>query len=282
MRSKSVTGVLTALLLTGTLVLASCASTPSGAPSLPGIPSSAGSSTAGAPSAPSLPSAPSPPSASAPSASAPPSKPGAPSKPSKPATASPAEPGKAEAKPGSEKAEGASGKEAGSNPGGAQTQEERGQALDEKLDESLREFDRLLMREQETLAERRVTPESAGGGGGGGAAGGAGSAGAGGGGEEGRRRGESGASDTDTGETTGDSPSAPTGAQRAPGRQEDGEREARIPPDVGDGHDDDIVARQLREAAIAEDDPALREKLWQEYRDYKSGRASKRRQNDRS
>jgi hypothetical protein len=43
-----------------------------------------------------------------------------------------------------------------------------------------------------------------------------------------------------------------------------------IPPDVGDGSDDDIVARQLREAAIEETDPELREKLWDEYRRYKA------------
>ena len=35
--------------------------------------------------------------------------------------------------------------------------------------------------------------------------------------------------------------------------------------------DDDIVARQLREAAMKEKDPQLRERLWQEYRDYKKG-----------
>ncbi len=44
---------------------------------------------------------------------------------------------------------------------------------------------------------------------------------------------------------------------------------ARTPEDVGDGSDDDIVAQQIREAAIAENDPALREKLWEEYRNYK-------------
>ena len=42
-----------------------------------------------------------------------------------------------------------------------------------------------------------------------------------------------------------------------------------VPPDVGDGRDDDVVARQLREAAMKEKDPVLREKLWQEYREYK-------------
>jgi hypothetical protein len=49
-----------------------------------------------------------------------------------------------------------------------------------------------------------------------------------------------------------------------------GEGAGRVPPDVGDGSDDDLVARQLREAAMAEEDPELREKLWQEYRDYKA------------
>jgi hypothetical protein len=44
----------------------------------------------------------------------------------------------------------------------------------------------------------------------------------------------------------------------------------RVPADVGDGSDDDIVARQLREAAMAEDDPELRAKLWEEYRRYKA------------
>ena len=36
-----------------------------------------------------------------------------------------------------------------------------------------------------------------------------------------------------------------------------------------DAKDDDIIARQLREAAMAEPDPVLREKLWEEYRRYK-------------
>jgi hypothetical protein len=38
-----------------------------------------------------------------------------------------------------------------------------------------------------------------------------------------------------------------------------------------DGHDDDIVARQLREAAEKETDPELKAKLWKEYEDYKRG-----------
>jgi len=36
------------------------------------------------------------------------------------------------------------------------------------------------------------------------------------------------------------------------------------------GRDDDILARQLREAAERETDPSVRAKLWKEYNDYKS------------
>ena len=42
-----------------------------------------------------------------------------------------------------------------------------------------------------------------------------------------------------------------------------------VPSDIPDGRDDDIVARQLREAAMKETDPELRERLWEEYRQYK-------------
>ncbi|HTQ99754.1 MAG TPA: hypothetical protein VMH83_07180, partial [Candidatus Acidoferrum sp.] len=40
------------------------------------------------------------------------------------------------------------------------------------------------------------------------------------------------------------------------------------PADIPPGNDDDVVARQLREAAVHEPDPALRDKLWDEYRKY--------------
>lgn len=42
-----------------------------------------------------------------------------------------------------------------------------------------------------------------------------------------------------------------------------------VPAGIPDGSDDDVVARQLREAATNETDAELREKLWQEYRNYK-------------
>jgi hypothetical protein len=46
---------------------------------------------------------------------------------------------------------------------------------------------------------------------------------------------------------------------------------AKYPPpaNIPSGSDDDVVARQLREAAMREPDPAVREKLWAEYRKYK-------------
>lgn len=40
------------------------------------------------------------------------------------------------------------------------------------------------------------------------------------------------------------------------------------PEDIPSGRDDDVVARQLREAAMSESDPELREALWDEYRNY--------------
>ncbi|WP_193164961.1 hypothetical protein [Microbulbifer hainanensis] len=43
-----------------------------------------------------------------------------------------------------------------------------------------------------------------------------------------------------------------------------------VPADIPNGNDDDVVARQIREAAMRESDPELREKLWAEYRKYKN------------
>lgn len=41
-----------------------------------------------------------------------------------------------------------------------------------------------------------------------------------------------------------------------------------VPEDIPEGNDDDVVARQLREAAMSEPDPEVRERLWDEYRRY--------------
>jgi hypothetical protein len=48
----------------------------------------------------------------------------------------------------------------------------------------------------------------------------------------------------------------------------DEEIQARVPEDIIENVGDDIVARQLYEAALSEDDPVLRERLWEEYRKY--------------
>lgn len=45
-------------------------------------------------------------------------------------------------------------------------------------------------------------------------------------------------------------------------------------PKIVPGSDNDIVARRLRRAAEQETDPALRAKLWKEYRDYQQGTAA--------
>ena len=42
-------------------------------------------------------------------------------------------------------------------------------------------------------------------------------------------------------------------------------------PDTPDARDEDVVARQIREAAEKETDPELKELLWQEYERYKAG-----------
>lgn len=68
------------------------------------------------------------------------------------------------------------------------------------------------------------------------------------------------------------------GAPPAGGGQQNKEGEyaasgGAIPKDIPDGSDDDIVARQIREAAMKEKDPKLREKLWDEYRKYKEGQS---------
>ena len=44
-----------------------------------------------------------------------------------------------------------------------------------------------------------------------------------------------------------------------------------VPEGIPDPQGDDIVAQQLREAAVAETDPDLQAKLWEEYKRYKAG-----------
>jgi hypothetical protein len=68
-------------------------------------------------------------------------------------------------------------------------------------------------------------------------------------------------------ETTGDS--ADTEKASREGSRKEGKGGSADDRRRADYGDDDIVARQLREAAENETDPELKEKLWKEYEDYK-------------
>ena len=132
-----------------------------------------------------------------------------------------------------------------------QTGAEATQALDAELSTGLGEFDEMLLREQERV--KAAAPRTdAGDGGGGGAGSSAASSGA-------TEQADFGtASQATYGEGAG------PGSPRSAGK-------TSAPPGTPDGSDDDVVARQLREAAEKETDPELQKKLWEEYRKYKEG-----------
>ena len=67
---------------------------------------------------------------------------------------------------------------------------------------------------------------------------------------------------------TGSRPGLPQQARQ--GEYQHASSGATVPADIPDGTDDDVVARQIREAAMKEQDPELREKLWEEYRKYRA------------
>lgn len=159
-----------------------------------------------------------------------------------------------------------------SAPTPEQTRSEKVATIDAELRASMAEFDGLLQREQLELEKTARNPgsqdaDSAGSGQGGQA---------GDGGQSGNRGDASGAvpeKQASPGEAPVDEPGD------RPGQAEDEARGTVGPPDSGPGaaipddipeaQDDDIVARQLREAAENEPDPELRERLWEEYRRYK-------------
>lgn len=151
----------------------------------------------------------------------------------------------------------------------AATQAEEIAALETRLGVSLADFDQLLLEEARRARTR-------------GAIGGSGSPGGSGGGAAAERASKGGPAGSKAPDATR-SGSGRGAAQRSAG--EPGSQGGRIeggdpgsagataarPPDVGDGSDDDVVARQIRKLAESEPDPALREKLWDEYRRYKQG-----------
>ncbi len=74
--------------------------------------------------------------------------------------------------------------------------------------------------------------------------------------------------------STASSGSEPSDSESNPSGNQDKGSSGTTPKDIPRGDDDDVVARQLREAAENEKDPKLREKLWDEYRKYKKQQAS--------
>jgi hypothetical protein len=233
-------------LLTGTLVLgAGCA----GAPSLPSSGHGQSGGAAGG---------------AAPSASSPSAGKAAPNDPAKPDPRGAAGTGSAGGGTPSAQASGPDG------PG--QTSDERRAALDKELNDSLGSFDAELRTEQQRVAQERDARRAS-----------AGTA---------ATEGES--SDKGADSAGSASTEVPQGdADKAGGTHRRGdaskrrdtsgdlksEKASRKPDDnagngatareIPDGSDDDVVARRLRQAAEQETDPELKEKLWQEYIDYK-------------
>ncbi len=151
-------------------------------------------------------------------------------------------------------------------------------SLDTSLAEALSEFDEMLLKEDERLSgkmPRRSASEQGGSGQGTASGGGQGATG---------------------GDSQGQGPEAGTtgSGQGQQGHGGDGERPPQASQGDGNGGrggeagrpggkteggggdplfvDDDIIARQLREAAEKETDPELKKKLWAEYRKYRAGK----------
>ena len=139
---------------------------------------------------------------------------------------------------------------------GEQTGAEATAALDAELFAGLGEFDEMLLREQERVKAAAPHTDAASGGGAGGGGGGSGS---------------DGGEFDDSGESQSASGSEPTYGQGAGPGSRQASTSSSAPPGTPDGSDDDVVARQLREAAEKETDPELKKKLWEEYRKYKQG-----------
>jgi hypothetical protein len=141
---------------------------------------------------------------------------------------------------------------------------ERAERLGAELEESLGGFDETLQEEQDEISAVGRSTEgfgngSEGSGGGGISLGQQGSGGGGGGGGGGNNSGSGNQISVANNGVSRESPIS--------GMSQEEIRE-RTPDDIPITVDDDIIARQLREAALTEEDPALRERLWEEYRKY--------------
>jgi len=173
--------------------------------------------------------------------------------------------------PGSAAAAGANG------PG--QTSEERRAALDKRLNDSLGSFDAELRTEQQRVAQERDARRAA-------AAGSATVEGQGAdksGDSPGTASTEAPPEDTDKpggsgrrgGAARRRDPSGDLKSEKASKKPDDNAGNGASAREIPDGSDDDVVARRLRQAAQQETDPELKEKLWQEYIDYKKNAQGK-------
>jgi hypothetical protein len=142
----------------------------------------------------------------------------------------------------------------GQYPG--ESAEERKARLEKTLEESVGGFDEVLAEEQREISTVGRNTEGFGGSGGGGGSG-----------RVGLGKQSTGGNVEGAGQVaTVERPDAQAEASVA-GMSEEDIRE-RTPEDIPDLVAEDIVAKQLREAALSEDDPVLRERLWEEYRLY--------------
>ena len=76
-----------------------------------------------------------------------------------------------------------------------------------------------------------------------------------------------------TGQAGGIPGTAETEQSNPASQEQEGSSNTQV-TDIPSGNDDDVIARQLREAAEAETDPEIKEKLWEEYRKYKNQQSS--------
>ena len=143
--------------------------------------------------------------------------------------------------------------QAGQYPG--ESAEERQRRLEGELEKSVGDFDGVLNEEQREISTVGRNTEGFGGGGSGGGVG------------LGRQAG-GGSGVQGTGETADTGSPGGGGSTASVSGMDDDEIKSRTPEDIPDLVSEDIVAKQLREAALAEDDPELRERLWEEYRKY--------------
>jgi hypothetical protein len=142
----------------------------------------------------------------------------------------------------------------GQYPG--ESEAERKARLEKTLEESVGGFDEVLAEEQREISTVGRNTEGFGGTGGGGA---------------GTGRVGLGKQATGGVEGTGEVGTVARPAEEREatvGGLSEEEIKSRTPEDIPDLVSEDIVAKQLREAALSEEDPVLRERLWEEYRLY--------------